>query len=116
MKNPEIFESIKRYQVHAHYRTCWKYNNNECRFTQYFTERAIIAKFFDSKFSIDESQDVLTWRNTLLRQFKSYIDSNFNTAKLTVIYPTKVSFTQPLSIKETLDKLEMLKDNYCKAF
>ena len=26
----ELFELVKTYQVHAHSRTCWKYNKNEC--------------------------------------------------------------------------------------
>ena len=30
--DPELFESDKTYQVHAHSRTCWKYNKNESRF------------------------------------------------------------------------------------
>ena len=28
--DPELFELVKIYQVHAYSRTCWKYNENEC--------------------------------------------------------------------------------------
>ena len=71
---------------------CWKYNNNEFHFSygQYFTEKTIIAKPLDYRFRNDEKQEVLTWINTLLRQVKSYIDSNLNPAKvINVINPTK---------------------------
>ena len=27
-RNPKLFEIVKTYQVHAHSKTCWKYNNN----------------------------------------------------------------------------------------
>ena len=30
---PELFEIVKAYPVHAHSRTCWKYNKNGCRFS-----------------------------------------------------------------------------------
>ena len=44
--------------------------------------------------------------NTLLRQVKSYIDNNLYPAKVNVVDPTKDNFTQPLHIKETLDKIK----------
>ena len=49
-------------------KTCLKYNKNECRFScgRYFTEKTITAEPLDSKFSNDEKQEILTWRNTLL--------------------------------------------------
>ena len=33
LNNPELFELVKTYQVHAHPRTYWKYNKNECCFS-----------------------------------------------------------------------------------
>ena len=83
LNDPEPFELVKTCQVHAHSRTCWKYSKNEFRFSygRYFTETTIIAKPLDSKFSNDEKQEILTWRNTLLRKVKSYIDNNLNPAK-----------------------------------
>ena len=73
----ELFELVKTYQVYVHRRTCWKYYKNECPFSygRYFTEKTIITKPLDSKFSNEEKQKILTWRNTLLRQAKSYIDN-----------------------------------------
>ena len=54
-----------------------------------------------------EKEEVLTWRNT--KQVKSYIDNNLNPLKLNVIDPTKDNFTQPLSVQEILDELEISK-------
>ena len=117
LSNPELFELVKTYQVHTHSRTSWKYSKNEFCFShgRYFTEKTIIAKPLDSKFSNEEKQEVLTWRNSLLSQVKSYIDNNLYPAKLNVIDPTKDSFTQPLSVKKVLDELEISMDNYCRT-
>ena len=52
-----------------------------------------------------EKEEVLTWRNT--KQVKSYIDNNLNPLKVIVIDPTKDNFTQPLSVQEILDELEI---------
>ena len=97
----ELFDLLKTYQVHTHSRTCWKYNKNECHFSygRCFTEKTIISKPLDSKFSNEEKQVILTWRNILLSQFRSYIDNNLYPAKVNVIDPTKYNFTQPLSVK-----------------
>ena len=46
---------------------------------------------------------------------KNHIDNNLNPAKVNVIGPTKDSYTQPLSISEILDELEISKDDYCRA-
>ena len=117
LNDPELFELVKTYQVHAHSRTCWKYNKNECRFLygRYFTEKIIIAKPLGSKFNDNEKKEVLTWRNMLLKQVKRYIDNNVNPAKVNLMDPTKDNFTQPLSIKEILDKLEISSDDYYRT-
>ena len=114
MNDSELFELVKTYQVHSNSGNCWKYNKDECRFSygRYFTEKTIIAKPLDSKFNNDEKQEVLAWRNTLLRQVKNYIDNNLNLAKVNVIDPTKDNYTQPLSITEIL---EISKDDYYRA-
>ena len=74
-----------------------------------------MAKPLDSKFRYDKNQEALTWRNTLLRQVKSYIDNNLNPVRVKVIDPTKDNFTQPLSVKEIIDELEISKDDYNRA-
>ena len=71
------------------------------------TTRTIIAKLLDSKFSNDEKQGVFICRNTLVRQFKSYIDNNLNPARVNVIDLTKDSSTQQLSVKEILHELDI---------
>ena len=77
-------------------------------------QQQIIAKPLDLKFNNDEKQEILKGRNILLRQVKSYID-NLNPAKSNMIDPTKNNFTQPLSIKEILDELEISNNDYCRA-
>ena len=47
---------------------------------------------------------------------KSYIDNNLNPMKVNVIDPSKDNFTQPLSVKEILDELEVSQDDYQRAF
>ena len=78
---------------------------------QYFTEKAIKAKPLDCKFNSDGKQGVITWTNTLLRQVKSYIDLS----KVNVIDLTKGNFTQPLTIREILDELQISMDDYYRA-
>ena len=109
LKYPEIFELVKTYQADARSGTCWKYSKNECRFSygRYFTEKTIIAKPIDSSLSNDEKGEVLSWRNTLLKQVKSYNDNNLNPAKVNVIDSTKGNFTQPLCVQEILDELRI---------
>ena len=51
----------------------------------------------------------------MLRKVKNYIDDNLNPAKVNVVDPTKDNFTQPLSIQEILNELEISEDDYCKA-
>ena len=48
-------------------------------------------------------------------QVKSYIDNDLYPAKVNVIDPTKDNFTQPLSVKEILDELQVSKDDYYRA-
>ena len=117
MNDPEFFEIVQTCQVYVHTRTCWKYNKNKRPFfyTRYFTENPVIPKPLDSKFINEEEQEVLTWRNILLRQAKSYIDNNLIPAKINVIDPIKDNFTLPLSVKEILDELQISKDVYYKA-
>ena len=70
LNDPKLFELVKPYQVQAHSKIYLKYKKNECRFSygRYYTEKTIIAKPIHSKFSNDEKQVILTWRNILLSQ------------------------------------------------
>ena len=83
-----------------YYTICIEFQERGGRHGRCFIEKIIIAK---------------PWRNTLLRQVKSYIDNNLNPAKVNVIDPAKDNFTQQLSVKEILDELEISKDDYCRA-
>ena len=44
LNDPELFELVKKYQIHAHSRTCWKYNKNGCRFSygRYIMRRQLL--------------------------------------------------------------------------
>ena len=113
INNLKLFELA----VNAYSRTRRKHNKNECRppNSRNPTEKTTTGKPPDSKFNNDEKKEVLTWRNTLLRQVKSYIDNNLNPAKVNMIDPTKENFTQPLHIKEILDEFEISMDDYYRA-
>ena len=110
----EFLDLVKTYYAHAHCRTCWKYNKNECHFSNacYFTNMIIIAKPLDSKLSNGEKEEASNWRNTLIKNINHYIDNNLNPAKVNVIETTKDNFTQPLSVKEILDEFEISKKDY----
>ena len=101
LSDSELSELVKTLQVHTCSRPCWKYNKNECHFSygRYFTEKTLIAKPIDYKFSNEEKKEILKWRNSLLSQVRSYIDNNLCSSKVNVIDPTKDNFTQPLSAK-----------------
>ena len=60
-------------------------------------------------------QEALTWRNTLIRQVENYIDHNLNPEKVNLIDTTKDNFTQPVSLKETWDELEISKGDCYRA-
>ena len=51
LSDPEVSDLVKTYQVHAHSRACWKYNQNKCDFSYgyYSTEKTTIAKPLESK-------------------------------------------------------------------
>ena len=112
-KDPELLELVKNYKVRALSRTCCE---SRVSYGRYVTEKTIHAKPLDSKLSNDEKEEVLTWRNTLLKQVRGYIDNNLNPAKVKVIDPIKGNFTQPLSVQEILDELEISKVDYYRTF
>ena len=58
---------------------------------------------------------ISTWKSTLLKQAKSYIDNNISPDKINVIDPTKENFTEPLSVQEILDALGFSKADYYRA-
>ena len=56
---------------------------------------------------------MLIWRNTLVKQAKSYSDNSINSVKVSVIDP--INDSQPLNVREILDQLKMFKGDYCRA-
>ena len=114
--NLELLELIKTYHIQIQFRTCWKCKKNEFHLSygRYFTEKKMFEKTPDCKFSNAEKQEVLTWRNTLLRQFKSSTDNNLYPTKVNVIDPTKHNFTEPLS-DHTLSMYDRGPEDFCGA-
>ena len=62
-----------------------------------------------------KKQEILTGRNTLVRQMKSFIETNLDTPKVNMIDPTKDNITQLITTKKILDKLEISRDNHYRA-
>ena len=83
------------YQVHAHSITCWKYNKNNVvsHIVDILLRRELLQNHLILNLAMMKKKKVLTWRNALLKQVKSYIDINLTSAKLNVIDPTKDNFT-----------------------
>ena len=69
LKDPELLELVKIYQVHAYSGTYLKYNKNESCYScgRYFTEKIIIAKPLDSKFSNDKKEEHKTSQQLYLK-------------------------------------------------
>ena len=57
-KQQMLYCQFTTYLVHAHFRTCWKYNRNEfhASIVDNLLGRQLLEKPFSSKFSIDEKQ------------------------------------------------------------
>ena len=53
--------------------------------------------------------------NYITKENKKLKVRNLNPAEVNLIDPTKDNFTQPLSVKEILDELEISKDDYYRA-
>ena len=51
----------------------------------------------------------------MLGKVKDYIDDNLNPSKVNVVDPTKDNFTQPLTIQEIVNELEISEDDYYKS-
>ena len=90
----------------------WIFNapniENEAAYIQ-FIEKTINAQLLDHLNDPELFELVKTY------QVKSYIDNDLYPAKVNVIDPTKDNFTQPLSVKEILDELQVSKDDYYRA-
>ena len=51
----------------------------------------------------------------MLGKVKNHIDDNLNPSKVNVVDPTKDNFTQPLTIQEIVNELEISEDDYYKS-
>ena len=60
-------------------------------------------------------QEILARRKAELGKVKNHIDGNLNPSKVNVVDPTKDNFTQPLTIQEIVNELEISEDDYYKS-
>ena len=60
-------------------------------------------------------QEILASRKAVLGKVKNHIDDNLNPSKVNVVDPTKDNFTQPLTIQEIVNELEISEDDYYKS-
>ena len=67
--------------------------------------RHFIAKLLDFKLTNDRKEEVLIWKNALIKQVKSQFDINLNPAKAILA----------LSVQEIIDELEISKEDHYRA-
>ena len=111
-KESELYKMVITYQVHRHSKSCRKYKNQPCRynFGRFFTERTIIAKPLDD--SLENRDEILKNRKRILSPVKEYIDSHFDPRYNNVLDPQKDNYTEPKTIDEILNELNISKDVY----
>ena len=114
---PELFNLVKTYQLHAHSKTCRKYKNEICRFHfgKYFTDRTIIASPLSDELDEDTKNEILQKRKSILDKVKEYIDEYLFPRKHNVIDPSKANFEEPETIQQILHKLDLTEEVYYKA-
>ena len=83
VKEKQLFELVKTFQLHRHSRTCRKYRNEKCRFHfgRFFSHRTIVAEPLPDNMPEEIKMQVLRNRNDLLSKVKSDIDTELNPSK-----------------------------------
>ena len=114
---PELYNTVKTYQVHSHSQTCRKYKNKPCRFNfgHYFSERTIIASPLSHNISIDEKAKILQNRHTILEKVKTYINEYLYPKKRNILDQSKDNYENPGTIKEILNSLDLTEEQYYNA-
>ena len=114
---PELYQLVKTYQIHRHFKTCHKYKNEKCRFRfgKYFTDETIVAEPLPENISEQEKLEIMQKRNKVLETVKKYIDTELNPCKKNFFDHTKEDFEPCNSIREILNSLNISENEYKTA-
>ena len=117
VEQPELFNSVKNFQIHHHSSTCWKYQKGHCRFHfgKFVTDKTIVASPLPSTMHDFSKQSTLQWRQDLLDKVSNYINTELNPSKVNIIDPSDKNYIVPKSVDELLSMLEISKDDYYSA-
>ena len=114
IKNSELHELVKLYQLHRYSRTCRKYKNEACRFKfrKFFAKGTLVTEPLPE--SMPEEMKVLITRkrNEILQKVKHYINNFLNPSKANFFDPSQDDFTDAKSISEVLKKLDINVEEY----
>ena len=82
-KEPELQELVKTCQILRHSKTCRKYRNEKRRFhfSKSFADHTIIAEPFPNNMSDQTKKKKIKNKNQLLKNFKTYINTELNLSK-----------------------------------
>ena len=113
-KEPQLFNLVKKYQIHRHSKTCQKFKNKSCRFHygRYFTDHTIITQPLASNVAVDFKVSLMEKRNKILGKVKEYIDGNLNPATKNFYNPSQYFYEPALSIDEILSHLKLTRAEY----
>lgn len=90
MNDPEVFQLVKIYQVHVHFRFCWKYNiafkflNFAFRMVDTLLRKKLLQNHFMPSLPMMKSK-IFNMEKCTIKQIKLYIASYLNLAKLFLI-------------------------------
>ena len=118
VKEKQLFELVKTFQLHRYSRTCRKYRNEKCRFHfgRFFSHRKIVAEPLPDNMPEEIKMQVLRNRNDLLSKVKSYIDTELNPSTKKNFYDSSRSdYENVKSIDEILASLEISRAEYKAA-
>ena len=90
LNDPEVFQLVKIYQVHVHFRFCWKYNiafeflNFAFRMADTLLRKKLLQNRFMPSLPMMKSK-IFNMEKCTIKQIKIYIASYLNPAKLYLI-------------------------------
>lgn len=115
--NPDLFNLVTTYQIHAHSKSCRKYKNTPCRyqFGRFFSKETIVATPLSTDLSEFERNEILQQRQDILDKVKIFIDNHLNPKTRNILFPTKENFEQVPTISDILKELEIDENEYYNA-
>lgn len=114
---PELFKTVKMFQIHSHSKTCRKYKNSSCRFNfgHFFTDRTIVAEPLHEDMPSSQKDHILSKRKEILNNVKEYINQNLFPKQRNIIDPLSDNYEAPKSIPDILGSLDILESEYYNA-